>query len=97
MDPRPLGAEQWSLIAILMPHLVLFLGMMINTVGSIMLAHAVIPSMIESGDAPPRVGAFRFVLYPIFLLSAVITGVAFGRAVVLSATLMQQAFPRFAI
>ena len=97
MDPRPAGAAEWSLIALLLPHMVVFLGMMVNTVASAMLAHAVIPSLIANGDASPRIGSFRVVLYPVFLVSALLTGLAFGRAVYMAAALMQQIYPRFAI
>jgi hypothetical protein len=85
------------MIALLLPHMVVFLGMMVNTVASAMLAYAVIPSLIESGDASPRISSFRGVLIPVFLVSALLTGLAFGRAVYMSASVMQQIYPRFAI
>jgi len=97
MDPRPAGAAEWSLIALLLPHMVVFLGMMVNTVASAMLAYAVIPSLITTGDASPSIRSFRVVLYPVFIVSAILTGLAFGRAVYMAAALMQQIYPRFAI
>ena len=97
MDPLPATAEQWSQLARAVGHLAVFLGLMINTALAFMLAHAVIPSLVNSGDAPPDAGRFRRVLYPLSALSLALTLYAFARVVAIGVPVLQHVYDRFVI
>ncbi len=97
MDPTALSPDQWGQVARAMLHLFLFLGLMINTGISFLLAHAVIPSLVTSGDALPEIQRFRRALYPISAASLLLTIFAFGRMLSFAVPTLQQIYPRFAI
>ena len=58
---------------------------------------AAISSLQASGEAPPEVGMFRRVLYPIAALSALLAFYSVGRAIYVAVTVLLQFYPRFAI
>jgi len=97
MDPRLMGPEQWMLVDRALSHLVVFLVLAVNTAFSFLIAHAVIPSLVSTGDAPPQVAGFRVALYPVFAASLVATLYTFARSISYAITLIQQIYPRFAI
>jgi hypothetical protein len=97
MDPRLLGPEQWGQLSRLLVNLFLFVGLAVNAALAFLLSHAIIPSLVVSGDAPREIGVIRRLLYPIFLVSAVLTLYALSRALYLAVVFLQQFYPRFAI
>ena len=97
MDPTFVGPGQWELLVRSTLHLFLFLGLVLNTALSFLVAHAVIPSLVSSGDALPEIHRFRRVLYPISALSLLLMIYAFGRLVYLAEPVLRQIYPRFAI
>jgi hypothetical protein len=97
MDPRILGPEQWGLLSRLLPNLFLFVGLAVNAALAFLLSHAIIPSLMVSGDAPREVGLIRRLLYPIFVASLLLTLLALGRALYLAVVFLQQFYPRFAV
>jgi hypothetical protein len=97
MDPIAIGPGQWEQLVRGVLHLFLFLGLMVNTAISFLVAHAIIPSLVTTGDALPDIQSFRRVLYPISALSLLLTIFAFGRMVSLAIPTLQQIYPRFAI
>jgi hypothetical protein len=80
-----------------MHSLVLFVILAVNSAASMLVAHAVIPSLIMSGDVPPDFSRFRPMLYTIFAVSVVATAFAFARAIILAIALVSETFPRFVI
>jgi uncharacterized membrane protein len=97
MDPGLLGPEQWGQINRLLIHLVLFVGLAVNGAIAFLLAHAIIPSLVGSAEAPRQALAFRWVLYPLFAASLALTFSAFARALRSAIAVLQQIYPRFAI
>ena len=97
MDPRIIGPEQWIIINRIQPLLVLFVGMMVNGAISLLIAHAIVPSLIDTGDLPEKWNKLRVVLYPVSLVSMVLMACAFFTAVGLLTDVIPQIFPRYAI
>jgi hypothetical protein len=97
MDPVPLRPEQWDLIARAINGLFLFVGLGVNAALAFLLAHAIIPSIVRSGEAPPDILVFRRVLYPVFAISLALTFHALWRGLSLAVLVLQQVYPRFAI
>lgn len=97
MDPRLIGPEQWIQIERALASLVLFVFLAVNTALSFLIAHAVIPSLATTGDVPGSVQTLRRVLYPVSALSLLAALYAFGRSLLLTVTVIQQIFPRFAV
>lgn len=97
MDPRFLGPEQWNQLSVLLAHLFLFVGLIINTALAFLLAYGIIPSLVNNTLATPDTLVFRRVLYPVFVLSGILAAVAFGRALGSIIAFVNYFFPRFAI
>jgi hypothetical protein len=97
MDPNILQAEQWARINDSLRFLVLFVGLVINMTMSFLLAHAIIPSLVTAGEAPPATSKLRGILYPISAVSAVLVVWAFATALSGIIPVIQYFYPRFAI
>jgi hypothetical protein len=97
MDPRLLGPEQWNQLSVLLLYLFLFVGLIINTTLSFLLAHGIIPSLVNNTLATADIFAFRRVLYPVFVVSGILTAVALWRAITLIIAFITYLYPRFAI
>ncbi len=95
VDPRLAGSDQWQQLALLGRSLVLFVALALNAAFAFLLAHAVLPSLNVTDDATVGVRALRWVLYPIFLASVVLTAIALARAIGAAAAVVQQVYPRF--
>jgi hypothetical protein len=97
MDPRLIGPDQWIVMTQAMNSLVLFLVLAINMAACMLIAHAVIPSLILTGDVPLDFNRFRPILYSLFAVSLVAAVFAFARALMLAGALIEQVYPRFVI
>lgn len=97
MDPQYLYREHWDLIGSLLPHLVLFVALVVNMAISFLLAHAIIPSLAMTRDIPEDLHKLRRILYPISAVSLGLAAVVLGRAVSLMVAVLQYYYPRFAI
>lgn len=97
MDPLVLGPEEWDQIARALTGLLLFLGLAVNTGMAFLLGHAVIPSLEFTGEMPRELQVVRWVLYPVFGVSLVLTLYALIRALYLGVTVIQIMYPRLAI
>ncbi|HZS02356.1 MAG TPA: hypothetical protein VFE37_26810 [Chloroflexota bacterium] len=95
MDPTVLRPEQWDQIASAMIHLYAFTGLAVTAAFAFLLAHAVLPSLIASRDAPEELGAYRRVLYPVSALALLATLYALARALLLALGVLQQFYPRW--
>jgi hypothetical protein len=97
MDPRFLDPEHWNQLSIVLLYLFLFVGLIINTALSFLLAHGIIPSLVNNTLATPDAMVFRRVLYPVFVVSGVLTAIALWRAIGLIIDFVNYLYPRFAI
>ena len=97
LDPRLLGPAQWALVNVSMRSLAFFVVLAINTAVCFLVAHALIPSLITTGDAPGDLHRLRRVLYPLAAASLVAAIFAFVQALSYGVALIQQIYPRFAI
>lgn len=97
MDPLQPTVDQWAQLARAAGHLAVFTGLVINTALAFLLAHAIIPSLVTSGDALPEAGRFRSLLYSLAGVSLLLTLYAFGRAISIAVPVLAQIYPRFAI
>jgi hypothetical protein len=94
MDPQVLGAGQWAEISHLLVYLFLFSGLGLCAALAFLLGHAILPSLVASRDAPPAVGALRWVAYPIAGLALLLGAYALARALGLAGQVVQQVYPR---
>ena len=97
MDPRFLYAEHWNQISLLLLHLFLFVGLVINTALSFLVAHGVIPSLVRNALATTDTLSLRPILYGVFVVSGLMAAFAFSRAIYLIVDVVSYLFPRFAI
>jgi hypothetical protein len=80
-----------------MRTLVLFAVLAVNTALSFLFAHAVIPSLVATGDLPSGLRGLRRLLYPVSAVSLAVALSAFARTLFLAVPVIQQIYPRFAI
>lgn len=97
LDPRLLPPDFWSQLYMALAHLGVMVGMAVNAALSMALAHAIIPSLVMTRDAPADILTFRRILYPISLASAAVAIYAFARSLVVIVDVIQYMYPRFAI
>jgi hypothetical protein len=97
MDPRPLGPEQWSQIGRALTDLSLFAGLALNAALAFLLGHAVIPSLVAGAVVSPEIRVFRWVLYPVFAASLILTVFALGRGLYVAVEVLRYYYPRFLI
>ena len=95
MEPDLISPAQWDQIGRAMVSLYIFTGLALNAALSFLLGHAIIPSLVASGDAPAESLALRRVLDPVFALSLLLTLVALGWAMYLAVDALWQIYPRF--
>jgi hypothetical protein len=97
MDPRIIGLEQWDQINRALINWYLFVALAANTAVAFLVAHAVIPSLLLTDDAPRDVRPLRWVFYPISAVSIVLMFYMLFRALSLAVYALQDIYPRFAI
>lgn len=97
IDPHLTTPALWDEISRALTHLVLFVGLAVNAGLAFLCGYAIIPSLVSTEDVPPPTLVFRWVLYPIFAASLVLTLYALAQALALAIAVLQQYFPRFAI
>jgi hypothetical protein len=97
MTPAPLDAAIWAQAGRVLDLLYLFAGLAIAGATAFALAHAVIPSLAASGEAPRPVVALRRVFYPLFAVALVMALYALWRALAVALELVRAMYPRLAI
>ena len=95
MDPQPLSSTDWVQISRLLIYLFLFTGLGLTAALGFLLGHAIIPSLVQSHDAPASLGGMRWVAYPLSAAALLLTLYALVRALTLAAEVMQRVYPRF--
>ncbi|MGH2356041.1 MAG: hypothetical protein ACRDI2_25020 [Chloroflexota bacterium] len=97
MDPRPLGAEQWAQISLLLLNLFFFIGVAFSGALAVALAHGIIPSLLGSEATSRDVQISRWVLYPLSLGCLALAVWFLGRTLALAVDVLQYFYPRFLI
>jgi hypothetical protein len=87
----------WDAVSRALMNLFLFVGLAVNAGLAFLCSYAIIPSLVSTEDVPPPTLAFRWILYPVFGASLLLTLYALAQAVTLSIAVLQQYFPRFGI
>jgi hypothetical protein len=94
MNPQVIGADQWDQISRALIYLYLFTGLGITSAISLLLAHAVLPSLVESHDAAPVVGRLRWMAYPLSAGAFALAAYALARGIMVAVQVTQQIYPR---
>ena len=97
LDPRQPNLAQWTELYRSINFLFLVVAFAVTGALSFLLAHAVIPSLIDSHEAPFEINRFRRFLYPIFFISFVFAIFSLARSMSIAVPVLQEIFPRFAI
>jgi hypothetical protein len=94
MDPRLIDAQQWEQISRSLIYLFLFTGLGLTSAMGFLFGHAVLPSLIDSQDAPWSTSVLRWLAYPVSATALVLAALALARAVLLAVAVTQQIYPR---
>lgn len=77
MDPRFITAVEWAATVPMIISLWAFAGVMVAFAFSLMLGHAVIPSLVDTRHLPVRAASFRPLMYILAVVFFVIAVVIF--------------------
>ncbi|MBI4302032.1 MAG: hypothetical protein HY664_05460 [Chloroflexi bacterium] len=94
MDPEPLTNANWSQITEAIGFLWLFLGSGTAFLGAILLAQAILPSLVISGHTSKRTLKVRPWLYLASLVALTMAGLALVRFIDLAIQVLDS-YPRF--
>ena len=76
MDPKPLSTAEWAEVGNALKFLWLALGFAVGAGPSLLTAHAIIPSVIDTKTVPAKWAKFRAPLYAVGVTS--IIGILFA-------------------
>jgi hypothetical protein len=93
----PLTLAQWELTRYAINHLIVAVGFNVTGALSLVLAHALIPSLVMTHDAPRDIGVFRAPLYFIAVASIVLGVATIVRAALIAIPVAFEMFPRILI
>jgi hypothetical protein len=94
VDPQVMTREQWEQISRALNYLYLFTGLGLTGALAFLLSHAILPSLIASGDARPVVGALRWVAYPLAAAALALAAYALTRGLLIAVSVTQEIYPR---
>lgn len=94
MDPQVIGAEEWEQISRSLIYLFLFTGLGLTSAMGFLFGHAVLPSLVDSQDAPGSASLLRWLAYPVSATALVLAALALARAVMLAVAVTQEIYPR---
>lgn len=97
MQPSLIQAAGWDQLSRLMVYLYLFTGLGLTGIFSFLLARAIIPSLVASGDAPRLLLALRWPLLTVCIAAAVLAIYACWTALGLAAVFIDAYYPRVLI
>jgi hypothetical protein len=95
MDPTLLGPDDWQRLARMLNDLYIASGLGITAAMAFLLSHAILPSLVATGDAPESLRGLRWVFYPIFVAALGLACLALARAFSTGVGVLDQFFPRF--
>jgi len=93
MDPNMPTAQDWNAIFPLLLDLWLFVLFMVGFAGSLMLAHAVIPSLVWTHHIPQRASSVRPVFYVLSMCSFVVA-MAFFYNLAVNLSVIYEIYPK---
>ena len=93
----PLTLQQWELTRYAINHLIVAVGFNVTGALSLVLAHALIPSLVMTHDAPRDIGVFRRPLYFIAVASILLGIATIVRAALIAIPVAFDMFPRILI
>ena len=67
--PEQMTPDQWQHVTQTLIWLWLFVGCMVLGAGSMLMAHIVIPSLVETRDIPEKIGSARPVIYGLAVIA----------------------------
>lgn len=94
MDPAYVTNEIWHGLSVMLRFLWLYLFFIIGVAFNFLIAHAVIPSLVDSGQLPPRIARLR----PLFYLGALgllVLALAFFVLTVINVDVIEEAWGRW--
>ena len=94
MDPQLITAEQWDQISHALIYLFLFTGLGLTSAMAFLFGHAMLPSLIDSGDGAPALAFLRWLAYPVSVAGLILAAYALLRAVSVATAVSQQIYPR---
>ena len=94
MDPQVISADQWDQISRALIYLFLFTGLGLTSALAFLFTHAMLPSLIDSGDGAPALAVLRWLGYPLSGAALVLAAYALLRAVGIASAVSQQIYPR---
>ena len=94
MDPRALDSHLWQQIGRAVELLVVFAGLVVDAAVAFLLAHAVIPSLLSSREAPLAARRLRAVFYPLAVTGLVLAALALWLAIAQAVGVAGQIYPR---
>lgn len=98
MQLAELTSVQWVELSALTAHLWVFAASLVITGLTYMLAHAMIPSLADTGELPPHIARrMRAPLYAIVLAGSTTTIVVVVKFVILGLEVLPGIYPRLAI
>jgi hypothetical protein len=103
VSPRPLGTDEWALIARLLHNLFLFSGVGLAGLLALLLGHGILPArvLVASSDPALPMGGWlrgvRWALYPVAVVNLALAAWFFWRVLVFARAVMLQYYPRWLI
>jgi hypothetical protein len=94
MDPQTISADQWDQIGRALIFLFLFGGLGLSGALAFLLAHAIAPSLIATGDTPALLGVVRWLAYPLAGVALLLGTYALIRCLMLAGAVAYQIYPR---
>ncbi len=97
MNPAFTTSSEWGLVAVVNNGVVIFTLLVIVAALSFVAARAMIPSLVNDYQLPPRAMLLRPVLYVVALVALVVALFSLSQALVNAITLVTQLFPNWLI
>lgn len=95
VDPSLLVPAQWNEIRLLLNDAYLMAGLIIVAGASFLVAHAIVPSLLATHDAPAGLHRVRPIFYAVFCLALLLGLYAMARMFHLTVVFMRDFYPRF--
>ncbi len=94
MQPGLIQPAGWDQLSRLMVYLYLFTGLGLTSVLSLLMARAIIPSLVASGEIPRFVQPLRWPLFVLFFAAAGLAIYASWNVVELTMAFIKNYYPR---
>lgn len=95
LDPSLIVPGQWDQIGLLLNNGFLAVALFITACAAFLLAHAMIPSLVASGDAPVGAARLRLPFYLLFGIALALSLYALARMLQAAVAFELEFYPRF--